>query len=437
MTRDQQKYCSAIMRNLKKHRDAAPFLNPVDYVKLNVLDYPDIVKQPMDLMMVDRKLNASEYASVDEFVADVRLIFNNCFKYNGPEAMISVLCQNVESAFEKSLRQMPASSSKESSPQTSVKKELSPPLSQHNSPPQHVPEYKLLSEDLGRPKREIHCPSKDYPETYTTQRKLAHNKSSAIKFCLQTLKELKKAKYRHLVYPFLEPVDPVALGLPDYTDIVKHPMDLRTIEDKLMNDEYKHADQFEADITLMFDNCYLYNPPSLPIYGMAKELEKIFKDKWAQRPAEKKVESDVEEYESDVERVQKRKPRRASTKQRVVVEEEDIDERDDRIAQLERNIASISEQIKSIKSQKKAASPPKPARRGRGPNKKQPAIRRKRAAYSSDESSDEEEFTFEQKKDLSEMINNLTGEDLNTVVSIIQSSMPSLSGVSHFGFIRK
>lgn len=434
MTRDQQKYSGAIIRNLKKHRDAAPFLNPVDYVKLNVPDYPNIVKQPMDLMMVDRKLNASEYASVDDFVADVRLIFNNCFKYNGPEAMISVLCQNVESAFEKSLRQMPLShpttaTSKEASPQTnnSIKKELSPPLSQHNSPPQHAPDYKLLSEDLSRPKREIHCPSKDYPETYTTQRKLAYNKSSAIKFCLQALKELKKSKYRHLAYPFLEPVDPVALNLPDYTDIVKQPMDLHTIEDKLMNDEYKGADQFEADMTLMFNNCYLYNPPSLPIYSMAKEFEKVFRDKWNQRPQEKKViVSDVEEYESEDEHTYKRKARRASTKQRVV----GGDERDDRIAKLERNIASISEQIRSIKSQKKTSATPKPVRRGRGPNRK-PPVKRKTTAYSSDESTDDEvEFTFNQKRDLSEMINNLTGDDLNTVVTIIQSSMPNLSGVS-------
>lgn len=40
------------------------------------------------------------------------------------------------------------------------------------------------------------------------------------------------------------------------------------------------------------------------------------------------------------------------------------------------------------------------------------------------------EFTFDQKKDLSERINNLSGDRLNTVVNIIQSSMPNLDGVS-------
>lgn len=109
MTRDQIKYCGAIMRNLKKHRDAAPFLHPVDYLKLNVPDYPKVIRHPMDLTTVDHKLNNGDYENVEEFITDIRLVFNNCFKFNGPEAMISMLCQNVESAFEKSLRQMPPS----------------------------------------------------------------------------------------------------------------------------------------------------------------------------------------------------------------------------------------------------------------------------------------------------------------------------------------
>ncbi|OBZ80635.1 SWR1 complex bromodomain subunit bdf1 [Choanephora cucurbitarum] len=379
MTPDQQKYCSAIMRNLKKHRDAAPFLNPVDYVKLNVLDYPSVIKRPMHLLLVDKKLNNTEYANVEDFISDVRLIFNNCFKYNGPEAMISVLCQNVESAFEKSLRQMPPST-----PIISPKKELSPPLS-HSSQQEYF--TKPISEDLNRPKREIHCPSKDYPETYTTQKK--RQMSAEMKFCLQTLRELKKAKYRSIAYPFLQPVDYVALNIPDYPTIVQQPMDLSTIERKLMNHEYANADMFESDITLMFNNCYLYNPPTLPIYKMAKDYEKVFQQKWNEKPREDK----------------KRQKRKA----KEPIEES---EEDDRIAELERHIASISEQIASIKSAKK-------------PRRNPPAKRKKPTKARSTE---EEEFTFEQKKDLSEMINELTGDKLDTVVSIIQSSMPNLQG---------
>ena len=38
--------------------------------------------------------------------------------------------------------------------------------------------------------------------------------------------------------PFLHPVDPIALGIPDYLQIITQPMDLSTIENKLKNNDY-------------------------------------------------------------------------------------------------------------------------------------------------------------------------------------------------------
>jgi bromodomain-containing factor 1 len=116
-------------------------------------------------------------------------------------------------------------------------------------------------------------------------------------------------------------------------------------------------------------------------------------------------------------------------------------ERDQKIADLERHIATISQQIASIKSQKKKKTADKPPRRPSAPRPKEKKMavkeKRKRAPASSNNVKRKQpvteelpEFTFDQKKDLSERINNLTGDRLNTVVNIIQSSMPNLDGVS-------
>lgn len=61
---------------------------------------------------------------------------------------------------------------------------------------------------------------------------------------------------------FLEPVDPIKLNIPDYFDIVKEPMDLSTIRTKLNSNQYMRATEFVRDVTLMFDNCILYNGES-------------------------------------------------------------------------------------------------------------------------------------------------------------------------------
>lgn len=403
------------MRNLKKHRDASPFLKPVDYVKLHVPDYPNIVTKPMDLLLVDSKLNAFQYGTVEEFVSDVRLIFSNCFKYNGPEAMISVLCQNVESAFEKGLRQMPM-----------LEKEASPPLFSHHSSPQPVD---LCSEDLGRPKREIHCPSKDYPETYTKQTKLSLTNKGEMKYCLQVLRELKKNKYRNQMYAFMTPVDPVALNLPDYTTIVKQPMDMSTIENKLLNDEYDSPDQFQQDISLMFNNCFLYNPPSLPIYSMAKEMESVFLDRWAQRPEIIKKKRGQAQRQS--------KTKLSSTEQTSEVQE-NVDEE---IAQLERTIKNISKQIQSMKTKKSPTKKPvrsKPIPTANtstsittAPQQKSSFVKKRTITASNNNHQPIlYEFTFDEKKALSHEINELDNNRLTAVVEIIKNSMPDLGVVS-------
>jgi len=58
---------------------------------------------------------------------------------------------------------------------------------------------------------------------------------------------------------FKEPVDPVGLGIPDYPVIIKHPMDLGTIETMLKKGEISAPDEFIALVRTVFRNAYVYN----------------------------------------------------------------------------------------------------------------------------------------------------------------------------------
>lgn len=59
------------------------FQEAVDPVKFNILDYFDVIRHPMDLGTVRRKVMHNNYCSVEEFVRDMKLIWENCYKYNG------------------------------------------------------------------------------------------------------------------------------------------------------------------------------------------------------------------------------------------------------------------------------------------------------------------------------------------------------------------
>ncbi len=60
-------------------------------------------------------------------------------------------------------------------------------------------------------------------------------------------------------FVFREPVDWKGMGLNDYPDIVKHPMDLGTIKANIENRKYNSADEIAEDIRLVWSNCMLYN----------------------------------------------------------------------------------------------------------------------------------------------------------------------------------
>ncbi|XP_077383445.1 bromodomain-containing protein 9 [Festucalex cinctus] len=59
---------------------------------------------------------------------------------------------------------------------------------------------------------------------------------------------------------------------PNYSVIIKHPMDFSTMKDKITNNEYNTVTEFKADFKLMCDNAMVYNRPETVYYKAAKKL---------------------------------------------------------------------------------------------------------------------------------------------------------------------
>lgn len=110
--------------------------------------------------------------------------------------------------------------------------------------------------------------------------------SDALKSCNEILKELFSKKHSGYAWPFYKPVDAELLGLHDYHDIIKKPMDLGTVKRKMDNREYKSAPEFAADVRLIFTNCYKYNPPDHDVVAMGRKLQDVFEMRYANIPDE-------------------------------------------------------------------------------------------------------------------------------------------------------
>uniref|UniRef100_A0A5B7AIX2 Putative transcription factor GTE4 n=1 Tax=Davidia involucrata TaxID=16924 RepID=A0A5B7AIX2_DAVIN len=102
--------------------------------------------------------------------------------------------------------------------------------------------------------------------------------NQVFKSCSALLDKLMKHKHG---WVFNNPVDVKALGLHDYLDIIKHPMDLGTVKSRLNKNWYKSPREFAEDVRLTFHNAMTYNPKGQDVHLMAEQLSKIFEDKWA------------------------------------------------------------------------------------------------------------------------------------------------------------
>ncbi|GJE98207.1 hypothetical protein PsYK624_144300 [Phanerochaete sordida] len=65
------------------NRDAEAFLKPVS--KSEVPDYYDVIREPMDLQTMQKKVKQKAYKSKKEFKDDLDLIWQNCLTYNATE----------------------------------------------------------------------------------------------------------------------------------------------------------------------------------------------------------------------------------------------------------------------------------------------------------------------------------------------------------------
>ncbi|MEE6507150.1 hypothetical protein FKM82_007977 [Ascaphus truei] len=88
---------------------------------------------------------------------------------------------------------------------------------------------------------------------------------------------LRSLQTHKMAWPFLEAVDPV--DAPDYYKVIKEPMDLATMEERIRTRFYKKLTEFVADMTKIFDNCRYYNPSDSPFCQSAEVLESFFVQK--------------------------------------------------------------------------------------------------------------------------------------------------------------
>jgi hypothetical protein len=69
-------------------------------------DYPLIIKKPMDLGLVVKRLQQKQYRTLYECADDVRLVWSNCMTYNADGSDFYILASNLSKRWEEKYSKM-------------------------------------------------------------------------------------------------------------------------------------------------------------------------------------------------------------------------------------------------------------------------------------------------------------------------------------------
>ncbi|KAK9815856.1 hypothetical protein WJX72_010824 [[Myrmecia] bisecta] len=267
MEGEVKKLVLKVLRRVMQHELAVSYFNePVDPDALGIPEYRDLIKTPMDLGTVAKKLERDHYSSPAAMLSDVRLVWQNCHTFNEPGSEVYTACDELAELFDRVWKQARF--------QGTAKPGTAPPGHKKSKSSGSQPGAAKAGVNKGKPAGE---PGK------VADSALSHG--HPLQRCLQVLELVMKEPDAE---PFSTPVDAEAMGLDDYHEIVQQPMDLGTIQKRLLPGRkqgwgtivYKSTQEVQDDVNLVWHNCRLYNEPGDPIMDMCDNVEAAFEVAW-------------------------------------------------------------------------------------------------------------------------------------------------------------
>ena len=100
------KAAKRLINSLWRVNSAQIFHHPVDPDRLQIPDYFEIVKDPIDFGTIKQRLNHNYYFQMKEVIDDIQRCFDNCLLFNGEDSLVGDRCMKVVNEFKKLYQQL-------------------------------------------------------------------------------------------------------------------------------------------------------------------------------------------------------------------------------------------------------------------------------------------------------------------------------------------
>eukprot|EP00941_MAST-03F_sp_MAST-3F-sp1_P001145 g1145.t1 len=244
---------------------ANPFMvriTPENCTFLGVPEYFSACPVAMDFNTIKKVLEGNGYMTVEYFKEHVMLVINNAKSYNRVGEPMYIFAQDTEKEFNKLLRDVVTKLS-ESKARSRKGKETE----------------SFLSSDS-----DAYNEGDDDDDSKSRKKRDRNVLKKFLKEVLEKLKSMPGPSWQGFDNPFMVRItreNCLQLGVGDYFDYCKHPMDFSTMTTLLNSNAYRRIEKFKEHVLLIIENAKKYNAGvESPMHMFANETARVFEEEF-------------------------------------------------------------------------------------------------------------------------------------------------------------
>lgn len=237
-------------------------------------DYYTEIKRPTTLGKIKSKICAKQYANLNEMLDELNVMFKNALKYNKSDSQIYKDAQELQrqcfakakeyTDYEPTNDDISIESEEEDEEEEEEEEEEEPLTKKTASTPYRYKKSLNQSASLNT--------------SYDSKKSVVKPPTEVELLLRRRFRQLYKSLLNYSDEEGRYPIDlfmelPSKKDYPDYFQVIKNPIDMKTIDANIKSDRYSSEDELLKDFKLMFDNCREYNEDGSQIYMDADQLE--------------------------------------------------------------------------------------------------------------------------------------------------------------------
>ncbi|XP_071082321.1 protein polybromo-1-like isoform X6 [Haliotis cracherodii] len=268
---DVQDLCQELYDNIRNYKAEDGRVVCESFIRVpkrrTAADYYEVVSTPIDLLKIGQKLKTEEYEDIDQLAADVELMINNAKAYYKKTSQeYKDACEILDLFNEVKTDIIAEAFGEASRPERRRSRRADPEEDDtvgEDDDGEDIEKSNGNGDDDDLTEDESLCdqPQDGQPDDPDDLEQLFSS--------VMTARDGERDM--SLIFQLL----PSKSKYPEYFEIIKEPVDLKMIAQKIQDGQYKYRRQMERDLMVMIKNAKTFNEPKSQIYKDAVSLKKI------------------------------------------------------------------------------------------------------------------------------------------------------------------